>query len=336
MIKWIKGDCHKEALKYKYKSEFKKNSYGAYQAMLRNNWQNELCSHMIPLGNEYKRMIYRIIFPNNICYVGLTSNINRRINEHFNKKGVVFSYIKNSNLIPIIEHLTEYIPVNDAKIQEEYWRIKSENDGYYCLNSAKTGGIGSNLKWTKERCQDEALKYKTRGEFQNKSHSAYNSARKNNWLDEICSHMVLLHNKWTKDDCKKEALKYNNRGEFAKNNHKIWSFAKKYNWLDEICSHMILLHNNYSKDECRIEALKYDSRNKFKKYNHKVWQFAQKHKFLDEICSHMILLRHTWTEDECKNEALKYKNITEFARKNHNIYEFARKRRWTYEINKNN
>jgi predicted GIY-YIG superfamily endonuclease len=287
---------------------------------------------MIPLGNEYKRMIYRIIFPNNVCYVGLTNDINRRKNEHFNK-GVVFNYINTSNLIPIVETLTDYIHVDDAIILEEYWKLKSEDAGYVCLNSAKTGGLGcSDVKWTKDKCKLEASKYFSRIEFQNISPSAYNSARKNKWIDEICSHMTILRNSWTKDECKMIAIKYKNRGSFSKNNHKVWDFARKYNWLDEICSHMIILRNKWTKDECIVEASKFKNRNEFKNNNNPMWQFAKKHNWLDEICSHMILLRHIWTKEECIIESLKYKNITEFSTNNHNAYEFARKRKWLNEI----
>jgi hypothetical protein len=43
--------------------------------------------------------------------------------------------------------------------------------------------------WTKEKCIEEALKYNKRSHFWKNNLSAYYSARKNNWLDEICSHM---------------------------------------------------------------------------------------------------------------------------------------------------
>lgn len=43
--------------------------------------------------------------------------------------------------------------------------------------------------WTKERCYQEALKYKTRMEFCKNSGGAYVAATRNGWLDEICSHM---------------------------------------------------------------------------------------------------------------------------------------------------
>jgi len=44
-------------------------------------------------------------------------------------------------------------------------------------------------KWTFELCKEEALKYNTRYEFQQKNGSAYKSALKNDWLDIICQHI---------------------------------------------------------------------------------------------------------------------------------------------------
>lgn len=43
--------------------------------------------------------------------------------------------------------------------------------------------------WTKERCHVEALKYKNRIEFQISSKGSYLKCVRNNWLDEVCSHM---------------------------------------------------------------------------------------------------------------------------------------------------
>ena len=32
-------------------------------------------------------------------------------------------------------------------------------------------------------------------DFKNKSNSAYNASVKNNWLDEICKHMIIIRKK---------------------------------------------------------------------------------------------------------------------------------------------
>ena len=43
--------------------------------------------------------------------------------------------------------------------------------------------------WTLEKCRIEALKYSTFSEFRLGNKSAYNSALKNKWLYDICSHI---------------------------------------------------------------------------------------------------------------------------------------------------
>ena len=52
--------------------------------------------------------------------------------------------------------------------------------------------------WTKERCHDAALKYKTRSEFTKNDCSGYSKAWEEKWLDDICSHMVSAGNKYKK------------------------------------------------------------------------------------------------------------------------------------------
>jgi hypothetical protein len=46
--------------------------------------------------------------------------------------------------------------------------------------------------WTYEKCKNLASKYNTRNEFKKNNRSAYESARINKWLNEICIHMKSL------------------------------------------------------------------------------------------------------------------------------------------------
>ena len=103
-----------------------------------------------------------------------------------------------------------------------------------------------NKIWNKENCYKEALKYSSRKQFILNNQSAYQAARKNKWLDEICSHMNKLHNNWTKEECYQIALKYQTKIEFIYNDNKFYQYAKKYGWLNEICTHMIININQYN------------------------------------------------------------------------------------------
>ncbi len=44
--------------------------------------------------------------------------------------------------------------------------------------------------WTKENCTIAASKYLTKTDFRKENSGAYDKAWINNWLDDICSHMI--------------------------------------------------------------------------------------------------------------------------------------------------
>ncbi len=243
---WTKEKCHEEALKYKTKVEFSKNCSSAYSISYTNKWLEEICSHMIIIGNISKRCIYAIEFPDNHVYVGLSYNAEKRFKEHLedneiNNSGVLEHY-KKTKLTPKFKKISEYIDVNEASKLEGIKKTEYQNDGWITLNKAKCGGIGgSKLKWTKEKCQEEALKYETRGEFWENAGSCCNSALKNGWFEEICSHMIEVKKPkgfWTKEKCHEEALKYITKGEFLKNSCAAYVATVKHKWLDDVCKHM--------------------------------------------------------------------------------------------------
>jgi len=244
MKKWSDENCKNEALKYLTKKDFRKFSNSAYQTAKRKKILNDICAHMIPLGNSHKRLIYSYEFSDNYVYVGLTYNIIKRNNEHLtDKKSPVYKHINKTKLIPIKKILTNtFLDLIDAKIEENKWIDYYILNNWKLLNRKKGGDLGGNkVYWTFERCKIEALKYNTRYEFQKKSSSAYNSALKNKWLDLICLHMIKTQKPtgfWTFERCKIEALKYNTRYEFQKKSISAYSAAYKKKWLDLICSHM--------------------------------------------------------------------------------------------------
>ena len=91
--------------------------------------------------------------------------------------------------------------------------------------------------WTKERCAEEARKYKKRIHFQKGCLAAFSAAWKKGFLDEICSHMSYNEYapvKWSKDNCIEEGNKFETRGEFKKNNPSAYKAAREQGWLDEI------------------------------------------------------------------------------------------------------
>lgn len=94
--------------------------------------------------------------------------------------------------------------------------------------------------WTKERCKEEVVRYKSKKKLYENNPGAYMSMLRNNWLNELCPHMNTKkpNGYWDKGRCKKEANKYKTRTDFRINSSSAYSSARTNGWLNEICSHM--------------------------------------------------------------------------------------------------
>ena len=188
---WTYERCKEEALKYKNRYDFNRNSMGAYNRAIKSKWLDDICSHMKVQKNNTKRCIYSYEFKDNHVYIGLTYNLEKRhIDRLKSKNDQVTKHINETNLKPVKKQLTDYIDVNDAIKMEGYYVNKYKNDGWNILNKIKTGAIGGKLKWTYEKCKEESLKYKNRTDFFKKSKGAYASSSKNRWLDEFFPNMI--------------------------------------------------------------------------------------------------------------------------------------------------
>ena len=183
---------------------------------------------------------------------------------------------------------------------------------------------------TKEQCHEEALKFKTRSNFYKESSNIYQIATRNNWLDEICSHMKI---KLTKELCKQIALQYNTKSELRNNNCNVYNTIYKKKWVDELCSHMkgIKPKNYWIKEKCKEESLKYKTKTEFSKNEFQAYWLACKNKWLDEF--YPIKNKESKEKKEkCIKEALKYNTKTEFNKNSPNIYGLARRNKWLNEI----
>jgi isopentenyldiphosphate isomerase len=239
---WTKERCQKEALKYKTKSNFSKNNYAAYNRSYKSGWLDNICSHMIKQNNNTKRCIYSYEFPDNYVYVGLTYDIEKRQKiRDISSYDQVTKHTIESGLNSIRKQLTDYIETSEAIKLEGFYVEKYKNEGWNILNKSKTGAIGGSLKWTYDKCKEEALKYETRYKFSKLSKGAYLSAYSHNWLNEICNHMIKTQKPtsyWTKERCQEEALKYKTKTEYNFKSKGSYIAAYRKGWLNEICSHM--------------------------------------------------------------------------------------------------
>lgn len=225
---------------------------------------------MSNIGNRYKRFVYAYEFPNNVVYVGLTSNKEGRHLQHLQyKNSPVYKYSVKTKLTPVYKSISKtYITAEGAqKLEDKTIKVYREK-GWRVLNSAKAGGLGwSEVKWTFENCQKEAQKYKTRSEFIDNSPGAYAAARKNNWM-QICDHMIyrrLPKGTWTYESCKQTALLCKTRTEFKL---KMPGAAKKAideGFYEEIVSHLKKWESRrkWTYESCKQTALLCKTRHEF-------------------------------------------------------------------------
>lgn len=141
-----KIECYEEALKYATRIEFSKNSYRHYKVAYRKKWLDEICFHMKPLGNLYKRCVYVYEFSDKSVYIGLTFNLEKRDNQHLNKKTPVHNHMEKTHTHPIRRILSEYIDAIEAKQLEINTIIEYRNNGWNILNKSKGGELGGNPK----------------------------------------------------------------------------------------------------------------------------------------------------------------------------------------------
>jgi hypothetical protein len=242
---WTYEKCREEALKYDTRWEFQKKSPSAYSKSKIKNWLDDICKHMLNIKKEWS-------------YDNLLEEVKKfnMLSDFYKSSNDAYQYaIRNGYLKDIKKEL-------QCRKENGYWEIKENclnealkykhkkdfkkksNPCYracckhnwldeVCSHMVKPKNI--NFIWDKKSCKKEALKYKHRTEFQKNNGSAYQSARKNGWLNDICSHMKWINRPngyWTKEKCKKESLKYNSRSEYQKNSTSYTS-AQRNGWLDE-------------------------------------------------------------------------------------------------------
>ena len=176
------------------------------------------------------------------------------------------------------------------------------------------------LKWTKETCHQEALKYETKSEFKKGNRGAYNAAYRNDWLDKWFEN---LHESWDEEKCHQEALKYKTKSEFSKGNSGAYQAALRNGWLDKWFEDQYRWNDE---EKCHQEALKYKTKNEFSKSNSGAYQAALRKGWLDKWFENQL---KSWNDEEtCYQEALKYKTKSEFKKDNESAYKVALKNGW--------
>lgn len=148
----------------------------------------------------------------------------------------------------------------------------------------KIGRKPKNYWNVKKNVISESKKFSNRTEFKKKSGNAYESARKNKWLDEM-TWLTSSDNRHPKgywknrDNMMKEARKYKTKEEFQKGNLTAFLASYRYGYVDEF-DWMVKQkqHKNgyWTYEHISEEATKYKTKTEFFKGNQVAYRKALK------------------------------------------------------------
>src|ERR1700688_349692 len=236
--KWTFEKLKAIALQYKTKGAFVKGDPAAYLAATRRNDYDQIVSHIPDHVDQSKE--------NNPNFKWTFKKLKKEALKFHTKsefqQGNPAAYLaatRRDDYDQIVFHMPDRMD------------ISGENNPHF--------------KWTFNKLKKEAKKYKTRGEFQDGSPSAYTTARDRGILDLICSHMPDRVDqsgennpnfKWTDDELQKIALKYETIADFQNKDSAAYQAAWDRDILIKICSH---IKKTSSGNEIRI----FDEVNKF-------------------------------------------------------------------------
>ena len=241
---WDEDSCRAEALKYKTRSEFAISSRSAYNVARKNGWITEYNWLEEPLKRNYWNK--QTCYDESKKYVSRTAFL----------KGTPQAYQvarKNGWLNDYHWLVLKRRPKEDwtqDKCKEEALKYDTKTKFQKGSPSAydeaiKNGWINSynwfkqNKKpsgyWKEDTCKEEALKYKTKGEFAKKCHGAYKVACSKGWLNEYhwLEQKKKPNNFWNKNTCRREAMKYKSKGDFANGNSPAYNLARINGWLKD-------------------------------------------------------------------------------------------------------
>lgn len=189
---WTKELCHQIALGYKSRKDFESGRKDAYAAAIRNGWLDDICNHMKPIGNKFKRKIYVFTFSNGYAYVGLAQNPQSRYNQHMTEKykSPVLKHIKKTGATFEFKILTDWIHKDFAgKVEDDYINQYAA-EGWIMLNKQKGGNLGGMTKlYTDEIIRKEIDKYEYYDDFRKGSVLFYKFLSKYNLLAKYCDKM---------------------------------------------------------------------------------------------------------------------------------------------------
>lgn len=331
---YTKEECYQESLNYDSRIAFARESKSIYKCAELNEWLNDfphLRTKDTPVKTRYTKFeCYQMAlkckdmrtFRFKYKFYYLCAELNGWL-EEFKKISKTKKNVEKLTKAQCRRSAINYSTRSEfAAKGKKYYEYATKHGWLNEICSHMVESEHDKNYWTKENCNSEALKYKSRKDFELGSPSAYNQSKLKGWLDEICSHMEIeiKDEFWTKQRCQLEAAKYPKRSHFSYYSEAAYRISSRNGWLDDICKHMINEDDERflkltEKEVCFNEALKYSTMKEFFDNSPNTFEKCRINKWFNDACKHMpsqTLPVDYWTYERCAIEAKKYKTIKEF------------------------
>lgn len=193
--------------------------------------------------------------------------------------------------------------------------------------------------WTiKENVINEAKKYNSKEEFQNKNISAFLAAHRYGFIKEmdwLVKQKQHAKNYWNVERIKEEATKYDTKTEFANKNRAAYNASRKLDIINTLFPKRVKKVNKKhpkgywkNKENMMREARKYSTKEEFQKKNLSAFLAAHRYGYIDDMDWLVRQKQHKkgyWTYKHIEEEAIKYDTKSEFFKGNQTAYRAALK-----------
>ena len=250
--KWTRETVFEESKKYSSRSVFKRESSGAFRIAYINGWLDEMAWLVHPIAKPIK-WTKKVVFEESIKYSSITEFINNSVTAY---------KIARDN-----DWITEMTWLAPSKRKPSgYWNIK-------------------------DNVIQESKKYNSVTEFQRKNSHAFNSAKRNGWLNEMCW-LSRTNRKpagyWkNKENVIEESYKYKCRVDFCEGCYLAYVTAKRNGWLDEMTwlKKSKQREKGYWKNKENVlqEAKKYNYKSDFQRCAPSAYNYALKNDWFKEM-----------------------------------------------------
>jgi hypothetical protein len=196
------------------------------------------------------------------------------------------------------------------------------------------------IRWTKQKVLNEALKYNLLDEWRKKSPKSYGAAVRNKWLKDATKHMLRKEKPkgyWDFDAILEDANKYQTLQEWVKKSCSGYGAAKRkgvYKRVKEIMGWKGRV--KWTKKNVIAESKNHKSKTSFRK-NKGAYQYAVKNNIL-HMCEPYKQserrVRNSLTLSIAIGDAIKHKTLKAWYTKSKSIYTTAWKNGWLPEIKK--